>query len=790
MSKIALAMIVKGTDSEALMLQRCLGNMSPHVDGIFITRTYERNKPSNKAVGEVAKRFKAHLSDFEWCNDFSAARNFNFAQVPKDYDYILWSDADDMWRGLEKLRTTIKKNPRVDGFGFWYLYDWDKAKRPVVVHRKTMLVKNDGCVVWRGRVHEDLVETRELNIQLVDGIDRLHLSSEDRSQQSAVRNLEIAGIEAKESPDDPRTKWNLANAQLMVADYKNAIASFENFVLTSQSDEEKYIAYQRLAEVYRGQGDALTAIRNLYIAIGIRPELPEAYFVLASLHFSIGDMDKAEYYSIMGLKKRPQPNKMIVYNPRDYDYNPMMQLANIYYNKNRPDLMLPLLKGCLKIYPTDESLKKMVRDGTREYKLLGRALEKIEELKKIRSKPKLMEAINALSPELRSHPAVCVIRNQKFVKQTSTGKDLVYYCGNTAQKWSGETFKTEGVGGSEEAVIHLAEEWAKLGWNVTVYNNCGHKEVKSGGVTYKPFWEFNYRDRQDVVIVWRTPKVLDAMINAEKIYVDLHDVTPSGEFTQERLEKVTKVLVKTRFHRSLYPNIPDNKIAVIGNGFQSYQTPEKKDPYLIINTSSPDRSLDVLPELFARVKKQVPRAKLAWAYGWDLFKSSRATDLKMMAWMEDTIKSMNRVGIKQLGRLSQEEVGKLYQRASILAYPTEFAEIDCISVKKAQAARCMPITTDFGALAESNKFGIKIHSNKNKDNWAKPYQFSFGLEDEKAKQEWVDAVVSQLKKPKPMTGMDEWVKSFGWEVIAKKWETLFNEIRYSELAKPVIENDY
>jgi len=765
--------------------------MSKHVDGIFVTRTHEPNKPSNKAVAEVVKHFKGHLSDFEWIKDFSAARNFNFSQVPADYTHIMWSDSDDMWRGLEKLKSTIESNPNVDGFGVEYLYDWDEFKRPTVVHRKTMIVKNNGCVTWKGRVHEDLQENREVNIKLISGIERLHITTEARSKESAERNVVIAELSAKELPDDPRSQWNLGNAYLMVNDFVKAIESFELFLTRSLSDDEKYLAYQRLSEVYNRKGDAMNAIKNLFVAIGLKPELPDAYFTLARLYFNIGNMEKAEYYSITGLKRRPQFQKMIVYNPRDYDYNPMMLLAKVYFNKNRPDLMLPLLEGCAKIYPKDASLKKMVREGKADKKKLGEALEKVKALGKIKSKKRLKEEMDKLPVDLRSHPAVCVIRNTKFIKTTSTGKDLVYYCGNTAQRWNGETFKTEGIGGSEEAVVHLAEEWTKLGWNVTVYNNCGHKEVKSGGVTYKPFWEWNTRDKQDVTILWRMPKIADYDINTTRLYVDLHDMTTAGEFTPERLAKIDKVFVKTKFHRSIYPDIPDDKITVIGNGFQSYPTSEKKDPMLIINTSSPDRSLDVLPKLFKEVKKRVPKAKLHWAYGWDGFKNAYAGNLKMMDWMNETIKEMDKVGIKTLGRISQEEVGKLYQKASVFVYPTEFAEIDCISVKKSQAANCYPVTTDFGALAETNKFGTRVHSKKTKDDWIKPYQFTFGLDDEEAQKKWVDAVVSQLKNPVKMDSgkVDDWTDTFSWTNIARKWNNVFM-LGAKYLSNQMIENDY
>jgi glycosyltransferase involved in cell wall biosynthesis len=765
--KIALCLIVKSSNEEALLLNRCLDSIAPYVDGIFVTRTTKKEERKNAAVANVVKNFNAHLSDFDWIDDFAAARNFNFSQVPKDYDYILWCDADDIWRGLEKLRDTIKENEHADGFGFWYLYDWDEHKKPVVVHRKTMIIKNDGAATWVGALHEDLQPNRQLRVALIEGIERLHLTDKKRSAANAERNLKIA---KKMATSDPREYWNLANAQFSVSDFKGSRETFEKFIKESHSSEEIYLAHTRLANVYKALSRREECVRELQIAIGLNPALPDAYLQLAAYLYDFGDMDKAEQYCLQGMVKRPQIMKMIVYNPRDYDYNPMMLLAKIYAQKSRPDLMLPVLKGCLKIYPNDEKLLEYVKEGEKDKEMLARALRIVQKLQKITDKEKLKKELDKVPEDLRSHPAIAVIRNENFIKTESSGKDLVIYCGNTIEQWNPELAKTKMVGGSEEAVIYNARELAKLGWNVTVYNNCGHKEIKTENVTYKPFWEFNYRDKQDVAIIWRWPKALDAPINASKIFLDLHDVVSEGEFTEKRLERVTKIFVKSKFHRSLFPNVPNNKIEIIPNGVEMNLDPTiKRDPYLIINTSSPDRSMDVMPKLFKQIKKRVPKAKMAWCYGWEGFVNAHQSDSKKMEWMEYTKKAIKDAGIEDLGRLSQEEVGKLYQKAGVFAYPSEFAEIFCISVLKAQAAGALAITSDFAALKEMNITGLTTHSKKNKDNWNRPYQFFFGMEDEEQQEKWVDMIVESLKiKRKPV----ELTVDFSWTKIAQMWDNI------------------
>lgn len=772
--KIGLAMIVKGDDKEAVCLDRCLENVAPHVDGLFITSTHKKGEKPNRAVLDIVNKHKGNISYFEWVNDFAKARNFSFAQVPKDYDYILWCDADDVFEGLDKLRVTIEENSKTDTFGFWYLYEFNEHKQPVVVHKKTQVVKNDGCVEWVGALHEDFKENRSLVSKFVEGIKRIHLTDEKRVSVAADRNVLISKQEYENNPEDPRNFWNYGNSLFGAGKFEESAGIFEHFVDTSNSDDERYIAMLRLADCYRVTGKTARAIDKLRYAIGMKVNYPDAYHELGKILFDKGKYEDAERYILRGLMLPPPYHTIIVYNPRDYDFNPMMLLAKVYFQQMRPDMSLACLEKCLMICPNDKQIISYIDEMRSAKDKLENVLEIIKKLQSINDKEELRKQLGLVPNEYKNHPAICSIRNKVFIKTESSGKDLVIYCYPTEFVWNAELFKTKGFGGSEEAVVNLAKEWKKLGWDVTVYNNCGTEEVITDGVVYKPFWMWNMADKQDVTIIWRHPKPLDFDINS-RVFIDLHDVVPAGEFTPERLVKVEKIFVKTKFHRSLYPNIPDEKIEIMPNGvdFGLFSQDIKKDQYLLVNTSSPDRSMDVLPKLFKEVKRQVPEAKLKWAYGWDLFERDFANDKQKIDWMNSVKKECEEAGIECLGKIPQSECAKLYLEGNVLAYPTEFAEIDCISVKKAQACSCIPITTDFGALDESVQYGVKVHSDKTKDTWCKPFQFSFGLDDEAKQKEWVDAVVKILKQPiDDRLEMKEWTKKFEWSLIAKQWDKI------------------
>lgn len=766
--KLALAMIVKGDDKEAEVLARCLQNVAPHVDGIFVTITQP-----NEKVKEVAELYEAHVSQFVWCNDFAAARNFNFSQVTKDYTHILWLDADDVIRGGEKLKPTIEEHPDIDAFSMMYLYAFDEWKNPTVVHQKTQIVKNDDFVEWVGQLHEDFKPKREFKTFAIKGVERLHLTTDERVEIAKDRNIEVAKGQLEKFPDDPRSYWNMANSYKSAGRNDEAIVCFRQFLDLSESDDEKYIVHLRLAECFWSKGELFKAIDEARYAIGIKPEFPDGYHLIGNLYFETKNYRRAKDMYLMGLTMKPPYYSIIVFNPRDYDLVPLKNLAKTYFNLAMPQLALECLEQCLKITPKDKSLADLVEKMKIESEKADKALKHVAKLRKITDKEKLRAEMDKIPDEFKAHPAICNIRNVNFIKETSTGKEVTIFCGYTDEEWTPETVEKKGIGGSEEAVIHLSTLLAEKGWDVTVYNNCGHKQQTFGKVVYKPFWSWNYRDKTDITILWRAARYLDYKVNSKQVYLDLHDVIPEGELTPTRVARVTKIFVKSDFHRSLFPKVADDKFVVVPNGIDAdkFGGIMNRDPYLIINTSSPDRSLAAYVEIAKKVKAKIPEAKFKWMYGWKNFDLVHSDNSKIMAWKKDILAKMDGV-VEDMGRVNHEDIIRYNLQANVWCYPTAFAEIDCISVTKAMAAGAIPVTTDFAALGgKAGHGGFFYASMLNKDTWCKPYQFDF------AEQGYVDLMAKQIielieNPPSEETrqGMRAWASNnYSWQSVADQW---------------------
>ena len=78
-------MIVK---NESANIADALACFVPFADEIIVVDT-----GSSDNTKEIAARFTSKIYDFEWTDDFAAARNFAMSKAVKSYQ--LWVDADD-----------------------------------------------------------------------------------------------------------------------------------------------------------------------------------------------------------------------------------------------------------------------------------------------------------------------------------------------------------------------------------------------------------------------------------------------------------------------------------------------------------------------------------------------------------------------------------------------------------------------------------------------------------------------------------------------------------------------
>lgn len=150
MITLSVCLIVK---NEEAVLDRCLQCIQNIADEIIIVDT-----GSTDRTKEIALKYTNNIYNFNWINDFSAARNFSFSKATKDY--IMWIDADDVitkqnQNSIIDLKKTLDNN--VDVVMMKYDVAFDENNNPTFSYHRERIVKRDKNFKWLSEIHEVLI---------------------------------------------------------------------------------------------------------------------------------------------------------------------------------------------------------------------------------------------------------------------------------------------------------------------------------------------------------------------------------------------------------------------------------------------------------------------------------------------------------------------------------------------------------------------------------------------------------------------------------------------------------
>lgn len=313
------------------------------------------------------------------------------------------------------------------------------------------------------------------------------------------------------------------------------------------------------------------------------------------------------------------------------------------------------------------------------------------------------------------------------------GKIIFYAGGSEAQP---EKIVTEGLGGSETALCKMAEQFARRGFDVRVYagtggglrgdhiTDDGEGIPGQGQVLYSSVGQWDPGEACDLFVSSRHPEAFDRTINSPNRLLWLHDAEYGDRLTAERVSRATAVLCLSEFQEQLlrerYPAELGNANIVLSRNavepaFYSRKLKPRRKPWVAF-TSSPDRGLDVLLELWPAIRDRAKKAgvsapQLHHTYA-PFYHQAREQGLfPHLAAFHRKIEQLSQdagAGVVSHGSMNQPDLAELFQQAAVWAYPSwhtsgavPFPEISCISAMEAQAGGAVPVYLDYGALPET-----------------------------------------------------------------------------------------
>jgi len=146
MKEISLCMIVK---DEEKLLESCLKLIKDNVDEIITVDTGSKDKTK-----DIVKIFTSKVYDFEWCNDFSAARNFSISKATKDWILVLDPDEIMLKKDLIKLKSIISLNKNKKILGYRLIQKTYYKNEVISVRGICRLFKNDKRIRFIYPIHE------------------------------------------------------------------------------------------------------------------------------------------------------------------------------------------------------------------------------------------------------------------------------------------------------------------------------------------------------------------------------------------------------------------------------------------------------------------------------------------------------------------------------------------------------------------------------------------------------------------------------------------------------------
>ncbi|MET0625762.1 MAG: glycosyltransferase [Pyrinomonadaceae bacterium] len=342
---VSLAMIVR---DEERTLGRCLASVAGAFDEIVVVDTGSRD-----STKEVALRHGARVFDFEWVDDFAAARQFAFDRATSDW--VVWLDADDVVTDAARVReAAASAPPDVAGFEWRYVSARDAWGNALCEFWRERCVRNDGTFRWRGRVHEVLVPSEPRTLARDHSVVVEHRPEAARASEKTGRNLRILEAERRAAGPaaDARVLFYLGNEYAQAGRTGRAIACYRRYLRAAIWDDERYYAQTRLASLLRAAGRFDESIEANLGSLRVCPHWPAAYFGLAETYYHLRDWHKVVHWCEVG-RAMPRPDTPLFVNPLDQSFNWIIFYTNALYHLGETEEALRWTRRALELRPDD-----------------------------------------------------------------------------------------------------------------------------------------------------------------------------------------------------------------------------------------------------------------------------------------------------------------------------------------------------------------------------------------------------------------------------------------------------
>lgn len=243
MLPISVCLIAKNEEHH---IEECLKRIAPYEMEIILVDT-----GSTDHTVELAKKYTEHIFSFQWCDDFSAAKNFALEKA--SHNLVLSLDCDEYLESIDtkRLLPIMTGHPKAAGqilLRNRYRQDGHISYERVPVTR----LADKRFYHFTGTIHEQLEPLPGIQKELCSvPIEVLHVGydiSDEEMLAKANRNIALLEKEIASNNSDPYMYYQLGQSYRRTGQYEKALSCFDMGLSMDVDPSLEYV--QTMVESY------------------------------------------------------------------------------------------------------------------------------------------------------------------------------------------------------------------------------------------------------------------------------------------------------------------------------------------------------------------------------------------------------------------------------------------------------------------------------------------------------------------------------------------------------------
>ena len=274
MHPISVCIIAK---NEEQRIEKCLSSIKPCGFEIVVVDT-----GSTDRTKEIAAKYADQVLDFEWCDDFSAARNFSLRAAKNNWIFMI--DCDEWIKSIDIEELNYFRKHLSDSVG-------SVSRENIVTENGTPVINNTDNTErffdrrlyhYTGIIHEQLTPIRgnEIKAFLLQTT-LLHTGYDMTPEQRDAkykRNITLLQKQLEQDPDNPYLYYQLGKSCEIINDYARACEYYSKGLYFDLDPELAYVQAMVVsygnALLLTGQKEAALSFEGIYDAFS-----PSADFI-------------------------------------------------------------------------------------------------------------------------------------------------------------------------------------------------------------------------------------------------------------------------------------------------------------------------------------------------------------------------------------------------------------------------------------------------------------------------------------------------------------------------------